>query len=79
VASTDILLMRLGEKEQGVVGLRDDALNSEYGHSLSIRFMGIDDKALASYLLSMYFSIAVLADDALACLENVDTGHYHEY
>ncbi|MBF0291605.1 MAG: hypothetical protein HQK86_05550 [Nitrospinae bacterium] len=79
VASTDILLLRVGEKEQGVIALRDDALNSEYGHSLSIRFMGINDKALASYLLSMYFSVAVLSDDALACLENVDTGYYHEY
>jgi len=79
VASSNILLMRIGEKDQGVVGLREDALNSEYGHSLSVRCMGIDNKGIGSYLLSAYFSIAVLTDDALGVLENVDTGYYHEY
>lgn len=78
-SSTNILLMRVGEKDQGVVGLRDDALNGEYGHSLSVKCMGIDNKAIASYLISAYFSVAVLADDALGVLEGVDTGYYHEY
>lgn len=71
--------MRVGEKDQGVVGLREDALNSEYGHSLTVHLMGINDKAIASYLLSLYFSIAVLTEDALGVLDNVDTGFYHEY
>lgn len=79
VSSTNIILMRVGEKDQGVVGLREDALNSEYGHSLSVRCMGIDNKGIGSYLLSVYFSVAVLTEDALGVLENVDTGYYHEY
>ncbi len=46
---------------------------------LSVRFMGINHKAIASYLISLYCSLAVLTDDALAVLDDVDTGKYHEY
>jgi hypothetical protein len=46
---------------------------------LSVRFMGINHKAIASYLVSLYCSLAVLTDDALAVLDDVDTGKYHEY
>jgi len=37
--------------------------------SLSVRFMGINHKAIASYLISLYCSIAVLTDDAIGVLE----------
>lgn len=77
--TTNILLMRVGEKEQGVVGLYKPGLPGEMFPQLSVRFMGIDMKAIASYLVSMYFSVAVLTDDALGVLENVDVSHYHEY
>jgi len=76
---TSILLVRVGEKEQGVVGLHHAGLPGEQLPSLSVRLMGIDDKAIASYLVSLYFSIAVLTDDALGVLHNVDLGYYHEY
>ncbi len=76
---TSILLLRVGEKEQGVVGLHHAGLPGEQLPSLSVRLTGIDDKALASYLVSLYFSAAVLTDDALGVLENVDLGNYHEY
>lgn len=76
---TNILLMRLGEKEQGVIGLQQLGIPDEIMPSLSMRMMGIDSKALASYLLTLYFSAAVLTDDALACLENVEVGFYHNY
>ncbi|MDR1920397.1 MAG: hypothetical protein LBS31_01430, partial [Candidatus Adiutrix sp.] len=33
----------------------------------------------ASYLLSQYCSAAILADDAVAVLEDVEVGEYHEY
>jgi Phage capsid-like protein len=39
-----------------------------------VRFMGIDDKAILSYLVSVYFSAAVLVPDALGVLENVEIG-----
>jgi CRP-like cAMP-binding protein len=76
---TNILLMRVGEKEQGVVGLHNSGLNGEEIPSLCVRLMGIDNKAVASYLLTLYFSAAVLVPGALAALENVDVGYYHEY
>ena len=41
--------------------------------------MGINHKAIASYLISLYCSLAVLTDDALGVLENVAIDKYHEY
>ena len=74
-----ILLVRVGEKKQGVVGLFQPGLPGEQSPGLSVRFMGIDQRALASYLVSLYCSAAVLTDDAIALLEDVDVGQYHEY
>ena len=47
--------------------------------SLSARLMGMDSLGVASYLLTLYFSCAVLTDDALGVLENVEVGYYHNY
>jgi len=74
-----ILLLRTGESRQGVVGLFQPGLPGEQSPGLSVRFMGINDKAIASYLISLYCSLAVLVDDAIAVLEDVETGKYHEY
>ncbi len=74
-----ILLLRVGEARQGVVGLYQPGLPGEQSPGLSVRFMGINDKAIASYLVSLYCSLAVLVDDAIAVLEDVETGKYHEY
>jgi hypothetical protein len=76
---TKILLLRTGEKKQGVVGLFQPGLPGEVSPSLSVRFMGINHKAVASYLVSLYCSLAILTDDALAVLEDVDVSNYHEY
>jgi len=46
---------------------------------LSVRFMGINHKAIASYLVSLYCSLAVLTDDAIAVLQNVEVGNYYDY
>ncbi len=77
-STTHILLMRVGEKEQGVVGLHKTGLPGELLPGLSARFMGVN-KAIASYLLTLYFSCAVLTPDALAVLENVEIGPYHDH
>jgi hypothetical protein len=74
-----ILLLRVGEKKQGVIGLFQPGLPGEQSPGLSVRFMGIDQRALASYLVSLYCSAAVLTDDAIALLEDVDVGQYYEY
>jgi hypothetical protein len=41
--------------------------------------MGINKNAIASYLVSLYCSAAILTDDAIAALDQVEVGHYHEY
>jgi hypothetical protein len=77
--TTKILLVRVGEKKQGVIGLFQPGLPGEQSPGLSVRFMGIDHRSLASYLVSLYCSAAVLTDDAIALLEDVNVGQYHEY
>jgi hypothetical protein len=74
-----ILLVRVGEKKQGVVGLFQPGVPGEQSPGLSVRFMGIDQRSLTSYLVSLYCSAAILTDDAIALLEDVDVGQYHEY
>jgi len=76
---TNILLLRTGESRQGVIGLYQPGLPGEQGMGLSVRFMGINHKAIASYLVSLYCSLAVLTEDALGVLESVEVGKYHEY
>lgn len=76
---TSILLLRVGEKRQGVVGLYQPGVAGEQGPGLSVRFMGINRNAIASYLISLYCSLAVLTEDALAVLEDVEIGKYHDY
>jgi hypothetical protein len=75
----DILLIRTGEAKRGVVGLYQAGLKNEHSRGLSVRFRGIDDKGVASYLLSLYCSAAILADDAIAVLEDVEVGEYYDY
>ena len=74
-----ILLLRVGDKRQGVVGLFQPGLPGEQSPGLSVRFMGINDQAIASYLISLYCSLAVLTPDALAVLDDVEVGKYHDY
>lgn len=76
---TRILLVRVGERKQGVIGLFQPGLTGEQSPGLSVRFTGINEKGLASYLISLYCSASVLSDDAIASLDNVEVGHYHEY
>ncbi len=77
--TTNIILVRVGENEQGVVGLHQAGIPGEISPSLSARLMGLDKLGVASYLLTLYSSLAVLTDDALAILENVEVGYYHDY
>jgi hypothetical protein len=76
---TNVLLLRTGENKQGVVGLFQPGLPGEQTPGLSVRFMGIDRNSIASYLVALYCSAAVLTEDALGVLENVEVGQYHEY
>ncbi|MFC8509924.1 family 2B encapsulin nanocompartment shell protein [Streptomyces sp. NPDC057411] len=69
--TSSILAMRTGEDNQGVIGLRQTGLPEEYEPGLSVRFMGINEQAIMSYLVTTYYSAAVLVPDALGVLENV--------
>src|SRR6187431_3775962 len=60
-----IILLRTGESRQGIVGLFQPNLPGEQSLGLSVRFMGINEKAIASYLVSLYCSLAVTVDDAI--------------
>ncbi|SEQ97560.1 family 2B encapsulin nanocompartment shell protein [Lentzea albida] len=72
--TTSIIAMRLGEEKQGVIGLRQTGIPDEYEPGLNVRFMGIDEHAMLKYLVSTYYSAAVLVPDALGVLENVEIG-----
>jgi len=77
---SNILLLRVGEREQGVIGLHQPGIPDEGSiPSMSVKFAGIDNKGIASYIMSLYFGSAVLADDALGMLENVEVGYYYDY
>jgi hypothetical protein len=70
--TSTILALRTGEDDQGVVGLHQTGIPDEYEPGLNVRFMGINDKAIVSYLVSAYYSVAVLVPDALGALQNVE-------
>jgi hypothetical protein len=70
---SSIMLLRTGEADRGVIGLHQTGIPDEVEPGLSVRFMGISEKAIISYLVSAYYSAAVLVPDALGILENVET------
>ncbi|MEV1055107.1 family 2B encapsulin nanocompartment shell protein [Streptomyces sp. NPDC049887] len=74
--TTSIICMRTGEEDQGVVGLHQTGIPDEIEPSLSVRFMGIDEQAIISYLVTAYYSAAVLVPDALGVLENVEVSRW---
>lgn len=77
--ATKFILVRTGEERQGVVGLFQPGLVGEQSPGLSVRFTGINRSGIASYLVTLYSSLAVLTDDALAVLEGAAIDNYHEY
>ncbi|MFE1439225.1 family 2B encapsulin nanocompartment shell protein [Streptomyces sp. NPDC058739] len=74
--TTSIIAMRTGEQDQGVIGLRQAGIPDEIEPSLSVRFMGINEQAIIKYLVTAYYSAAVLVPDALGVLENVEIGRW---
>ncbi|MEU4998167.1 family 2B encapsulin nanocompartment shell protein [Streptomyces sp. NPDC021622] len=70
--TSSIIAMRVGEDNEGVIGLHQTGLPDEVEPGLNARFMGIDNKAIISYLVSTYYSAAVLVPDAIGILENVE-------
>jgi CRP-like cAMP-binding protein len=73
--TTSILAMRTGEDDAGVIGLHQTGLPDEYEPGLNVRFRGLDDKGILSYLVSAYYSAAILVPDAVGVLDNVELGY----
>lgn len=76
---TSILLLRVGEAEQGVVGLQKTGVTGEVEPGLSVRYMGTNEHSIASHLVTRYFSASVLTTDAIARLDDVQVSRYHDY
>jgi CRP-like cAMP-binding protein len=72
--TSPILCMRTGADDEGVIGLHQPGIPDEYEPSLNVRFMGITEKAIVCYLVSLYYSVAVLVPDALGMLDSVELG-----
>ncbi|MCX4242237.1 family 2B encapsulin nanocompartment shell protein [Paraliomyxa miuraensis] len=70
--TSSILVLRTGLHDQGVIGLHQPGIPDEVEPSLNVRFMGIDERAITSYLVSVYYSVAVLVPDALGVLDDVE-------
>lgn len=77
--TTDILLIRAGEKNQGVIALHKKNINdNDYKiPSLSIQPMGINDNSISNYLITKYFAVAILVPDAIGMLKGVEIDHYY--
>ncbi|XHM96174.1 family 2B encapsulin nanocompartment shell protein [Peterkaempfera sp. SMS 1(5)a] len=76
--TSSIIALRTGEADQGVVGLHQTGIPEEYQPGLNVRFMGIDENAITKYLVTAYYSMAVLVPDAVGVLENVQLGRTAE-
>ncbi|MBV1948903.1 family 2B encapsulin nanocompartment shell protein [Streptomyces sp. BV129] len=76
--TSSIIALRTGEANQGVVGLYQTGIPEEYQPGLNVRFMGIDRAAIVNYLVTAYYSLAILVPDAAGVLENVTIGRTAE-
>ncbi|MBA2813132.1 cyclic nucleotide-binding domain-containing protein [Streptomyces sp. KM273126] len=76
--TSSIIALRTGEKDQGVVGLHQTGIPEEYEPSLNVRFMSVDTMAIMNYLVTAYYSMAILVPDAAGILENVQVGRTAE-
>lgn len=74
--TSTIMAIRAGEEKQGVVGLYQTGIPEEYEPSLNVRFMGITEKAIMQYLVSLYYSVATLVPDAVGLLEHCEVGRF---
>ncbi|MEU6253938.1 family 2B encapsulin nanocompartment shell protein [Streptomyces sp. NPDC047043] len=72
--TSSIIALRTGESDQGVIGLYQTGIPEEYQPGLNVRFMGIDTAAIIRYLVTAYYSLAILVPDAAGILENVQIG-----
>jgi hypothetical protein len=68
---TTILVLRPGQDRQGIVGLRPTELPDQLEPGVNVRRIGIDDQAVASYLVSAYHSVAMLVPNCVCALTGI--------
>jgi len=79
--------LEVGDTVVDIIGFsRGAALAVSFANELagklprvSIRFMGLNQRGAAAYLISLYCSSAVLTEDGLGVLQGVEVDHYHDY
>lgn len=76
--TSSIIALRTGEGDQGAVGLYQTGIPEEYQPGLNVRFMGIGANSIISYLVTAYYSMAILVPDAIGILENAQIGRTPE-
>jgi hypothetical protein len=76
---SDILVMRVGEAAQGVVGLHHAGLKNERVPSVNVIWNGVDAQGVGRYLVTAYYGVAALTSDAVGVLEDVELGNYYDY
>ncbi|MCJ1676982.1 cyclic nucleotide-binding domain-containing protein [Streptomyces sp. APSN-46.1] len=76
--TSSILVLRTGEDNEGVIGLHPTGLPDEYQPGLSVRFMNISEQAIISYLVTAYYSAAILVPEAVGVLENVEISRFED-
>ncbi|MYS23059.1 Cyclic nucleotide-binding domain-containing protein [Streptomyces sp. DvalAA-14] len=76
--TSSIIALRTGEADQGVVGLHQTGIPEEHLPGLNVRRMGVDTAAIVNYLVTAYYSLAILVPDAAGILENVQIGRTAE-
>lgn len=67
--TSKILLMRVGEEDQGVIGISQSGIAGEISPGLSMRMSGIDERGCTNYLFVLYFAVTVLSPSALGVME----------
>jgi hypothetical protein len=65
---TNMLLLRVGAENQGIVGLQHSTVKNEVMPGISMRLTGIDSKNIATYMLTLYHSLAVHTEESLGVL-----------
>ncbi|MCK2244397.1 MULTISPECIES: family 2B encapsulin nanocompartment shell protein [unclassified Crossiella] len=72
--ATSMLALRTGLADAGVIGLHQTGLPAEHEPGLNLRRMSTGSRAITEYLVSAYYSVAVLVPDALGVLTCVQVG-----
>ncbi|MFI6010286.1 family 2B encapsulin nanocompartment shell protein [Streptomyces sp. NPDC051243] len=76
--TSSIIALRTGEGDQGAIGLYQTGIPEEFQPGLNVRFMGIDANSIIRYLVTAYYSLAILVPDAVGILENAQIGRTAE-